>query len=1110
MQKTRIFHRALILAALLAAPILPSRAYAADEEFGRFDPGQVPALKPASDAGEKAIGKMQIPKGLKVDLWAAEPLLANPVALNFDNLGRCYLVETWRFEHGVIDMRGHADWLDDDLASKSVEDRIALVKRKMGPNARTFAKFPDVVRQLTDTTGSGKADKSTEFAEFHDLADGVASGVVARKGNVYVTNIPNLWMLQDTKNTGTADVRKSLSYGYGIRYNFLGHDLHGPRFGPDGKLYFTIGDRAANIEKSVDGSKVKNLESGSVFRCNADGSGLEIFATGLRNPQSLAFDDYGNLFSGDNNPDYGDPARWVYIVEAGDSGWRVGYQYDHNPVGGGPWMNEHLWQVQKNSNAMYLIPPVADMGAGPSGVAYYPGTGLSKEYDHHFFECDFRGGFTGSGVHTFTMEPQGAGFKMADLHNFVWNTLATDIVFGPQGGAYITDWVEGWHATGVGRIYHVTDPEAMKDPIVKEVQTTLAEGFEKRNPDELIKLLAHRDQRIRLEAQYELADRGNASVAALQQVATANDSQLARIHAIWGLGEIAVKSPKVLDALLPLLTDKDAEIRAQAARILGDHKIAGGYDSLVKALTDENLRVRYFATMGLAKLGRAEAIEPVLEMIRQNADQDVYLRHAGVMTLVWLNNSEAIEKAAKDSSRSVRLEALLAMRRMNNPQIATFLHDADPQLVLEAARAINDLPIPEAMSQLASLIQNVTLSDFVMIRVINANYRVGTPETAKALAEFAANVASPRKWRVAALEDLADWQSPGQHDKVTNFTRPLPDRDAKVARDAAGPVLASILHDSPNSVIVAGLNVIKKLGVHDSAVLIQLAADQKLSAEVRANAITTMAAQNDPKLGDAVTLGMASDDPQVRAATIEAMPKLPRGVARVTRLIGAGSIVEQQAVYAALGAAPGKEADDALSTAMDQLLAREIKPELELDVLDAASKREDPRIQEKLKKYQGSVTAASDNLAEYLPALVGGNTAAGDKIFHNRTDVSCIRCHTIHGSGGIVGPVLDGIGTRKDRRYILESIVYPNAQIAPGFESITLKLKDGRGIIAIVKKETETELDLVDADSHEIKVMKADIVSRQKGQSAMLEGLAKLLSKHDLRDLVEYLAQLKS
>ena len=112
-----------------------------------------------------------------------------------------------------------------------------------------------MIRLLEDTTGAGKADKSTVFAEFHDMADGIAAGVVVARETFTSPDIPNLWLLKDTKNSGRADVKKSLSYGYGVRYNFLGHDLHGPRFGPDGKLYFTIGDRGANIEKSVDGTQ---------------------------------------------------------------------------------------------------------------------------------------------------------------------------------------------------------------------------------------------------------------------------------------------------------------------------------------------------------------------------------------------------------------------------------------------------------------------------------------------------------------------------------------------------------------------------------------------------------------------------------------------------------------------------------------------------------------------------------------------------------------------------------------------------------------------------------------------------------------------------------------
>ena len=124
----------------------------------------------------------------------------------------------YRIDHGVFDVRGHMDWLEDDLASKTVEDRVAMLHRKLGPNFRRETQgATDRVVRLEDNAGEGKADKSTIFADgFNHSDEGIGSGVLARKGNVYFTDIPNLWLLRDTTGNGTADFRKSLSYGYGV------------------------------------------------------------------------------------------------------------------------------------------------------------------------------------------------------------------------------------------------------------------------------------------------------------------------------------------------------------------------------------------------------------------------------------------------------------------------------------------------------------------------------------------------------------------------------------------------------------------------------------------------------------------------------------------------------------------------------------------------------------------------------------------------------------------------------------------------------------------------------------------------------------------------------
>ena len=505
-----------------------------------------PFVAPASAEGELAIKKFQVAPGLKADLWAAEPMLANPVAFNFDEQGRAYVCETFRLNAGVDDIRGIMDWLDEELASRSVDDRLTEMKRHLGNRFPKYSENSERIRLLEDRDGDGKADRATVFADgFLTPLDGIGAGVLARKGNVWYANIPNFWLLRDTNGDGVADFRQSLHYGFGVRVGFIGHDLHGAHFGADGKIYFSIGDRGSNV-KVADGRHVGEPDTGCVFRCDPDGSNLEVFSFGLRNPQDLVFDQYGNLFTGDNNSDSGDQARWVYVVEGADNGWRVGYQFMERPYSRGPFNAEKLWYPHFDGQAAYVVPPIANIASGPSGVAYFPGSGLPDRFREHFFLVDFRGGGANSGVHSFMLKPKGAYFELTEPQHFIWGVLATDVKFGVDGGVYVSDWVQGWEMTGKGRIYRVHDPALDQDPLVLETKKLLAQGMERRPLKELARLLAHRDMRVRQEAQFALADRGPQAIKALAIVARNNANPLARLHAIWGLGQIAgCRNPNV-------------------------------------------------------------------------------------------------------------------------------------------------------------------------------------------------------------------------------------------------------------------------------------------------------------------------------------------------------------------------------------------------------------------------------------------------------------------------------------------------------------------------------------------------------------------------------------
>jgi quinoprotein glucose dehydrogenase len=1068
-----------------------------------------PHIAPASKEGAEAIKRIRVPKELKVDLWAAEPMLANPVCLAIDGKNRIYVAETFRLHDGVTDIRGHMDWLDDDLACRTVADRVAMLKRREGARIKNYTIHHERIRLLEDTTGEGKADKATVFADgFHNIPDGIGAGLLARGDTVWYACIPDLWVLRDTKGSGRADERKVLHTGFGIHVGYLGHDLHGLRMGPDGKLYFSVGDRGSNVK--TNNETFFYPDTGAVYRCNLDGSDLELYATGLRNPQELTFDQYGNLFTGDNNSDAGDQVRWTYLVEGGDSGWRIGYQFGTNMGVRGPFMAEELWKPHFDGQAAYIVPPVANLGDGPSGVTYYPGLGLPERYAGHFFMCDFRGSAGQSGVRSFALRPKGAGFEMFDQHEFIWSVLATDVDFGMDCAVYLTDWVDGWEKPHKGRIYKVSDPDLAKTPDVQEAKKLMAEGMEKRPTDELIRLLAHKDMRVRLEAQYALAAKGTASIAPLSAVAKDNKSQLARLHAVWGLGQIGRKDATAYKSVLALADDGDAEVRVQVAKVLGDGKYTEAFAKLVGQLKDDEPRVRFFAAQGLGRLGRKQATAPVLAMLRANDDKDQYLRHAGVMALVGCKDPEALATAAGDSSAAVRLAVLLAYRRQGNPEVARFLNDSDARLVEEAARAINDVPIESAIPQLAAVIRRTGSSKHLLYRVVNANFRLGKPENAQAVAAFAARSDVPEALRIDALQALGEWTKPKGRDRVMGLWRPLEPRPEEVAKDAVKSALGGILN-GPDKVRQEAARLVAGLGIKEvGLVLTEMAADAKRSPQVRVETLRALETLKDPNLAKATELALKDYEPRVRneGRRLLAKTDADKGLLELTKAIESGELVERQGTVRTLGEIQAPGADALLSRLMDKLLDGQLSPEVHLDLLEAAAKHPRKELQEKLAQFE-KARPKNDDLAGYREALYGGDADNGRRLFLYKAEVSCLRCHKVDGQGGEVGPDLNGIGGRQQRDYLLESIVLPNKQIAKGFETVVLTLTNGKSVVGVLKAEDAKEVQLMTAEGKLIVVPKGQIDERHTGKSAMPEDIVKHLSKSELRDLVEFLAELK-
>ncbi len=513
--------------------------------------------------------------------------------------------------------------------------------------------------------------------------------------------------------------------------------------------------------------------------------------------------------------------------------------------------------------------------------------------------------------------------------------------------------------------------------------------------------------------------------------------------------------------------------------------------------------------MAAGHLGRKEASGKLIEMLRANDDKDAFLRYAGVWALAQLDDTATLANAATDSAPAVRMAALLTYRRLASPEVAKFLDDADPRIVLEAARAIHDTYIESARPALAAMIARTGLNEHVIARVLNSAYRLGTPDAARALATFAASDTQPEAWRIEALRLLGEWETPSNLDQIMNLYRPLEPRALKVAQDAAAPALKEIFKSAPDTVKAAAIALIDKLKIQDSSIAVELVNNPAMSAPLRIAALQLLADRKDPALSDAVQSCLNDKDVKLRAAAIRCLAQLPDGTQRLESAMKNASVPEQQAVYDALAKVHTPGADKMVAAGMDQLLAGQLPKSVWLEVLEAASHRASGSVHQKYVQYEASLPQ-DDHLAAYRQCLEGGDAAAGEKIFRERADVSCVRCHIAQGKGGIVGPVLDGIGQRQTRQYILESIVDPNAKIAPGFESAVVKTKSGKTLVGVVRKDDSHDLVLINAEGKEEKIPKSDIISRDRGLSAMPQDVSKTLTRRDLRDLVEFLDGLTS
>lgn len=1087
-------------------------------------------------ASIEAMVKPVLAEGLSLRLWGTDSLVISPIGISIDNDGKLYYTTTNRQKNSEFDIRGHRQWEIESIALQTIEEKRAFLHKELSPENSNRNKWladlngdsshdwrdmtveKENVYRLEDTNGDGIADKTQLIVDdFHDEVTDVAGSVFKYEDNLYVAVAPDLWKMKDTNGDGIADEKTSLSHGYGMHIGFGGHGMSGIEMGPDGRIYWQIGDIGFN-GKGPDGQKWEFPNCGVIARCNPDGSDFEIFASGLRNTHEFAFDEYGNLMSEDNDGDHpGEKERLVYIVNGSDAGWRSNWQYGkyRDPKNNNykVWMDEKMYLPRFEGQAAYITPCISNYESGPAGFVYNPGTALSPQYKNTFFVAKFVGNPSGSGVYGFKLNPKGATFELGESKKIVSGVLPTGLDFAPDGSLFIADWIDGWDTHTYGRIWKLDDQSAASSPERIETKKLLAANFADKKDEELGEILKNPDMRVRMKAQFELVKRGAKGAAVLQKMFSQTANQLARINAIWGMSQLARKNKKYAENLLPLLNDKYAEIRAQGAKWLGDIKYATAGSKLIPLLKETASRVRFFAAEALGRIQYEAAIDPLIEFLKSNDDADAYLRHTGCLALARIGKAEPVIALWNTPSRALRIAAVVTLRRMSNAGIIKFLNDNDEFIVTEAARAINDdLSIKDAIGALGELLNTTAFTNEALIRrVINANLRTGTASAMQNLINYSLNEKAPATMRAEAIEALSVWAKPSVLDRVDGRYRGVIERDPALLKSKLTEHLLSLLKNKELPVRISAAKAIGLLEIKEGSPILLALVKNDPAPDMRIQSLTSLVKLGDAQVGEAVSQALSDKERKVRVAGLNLLEKMNISkelmVTLLSNVIANKPMEEKQAAILTLGKLPPANSTKTLNELLDKMSAGKLSPDLYLELGEAIDSSGASDLVARYKTITQKLSP-DELMASYTGSLLGGDSTKGRNIFFQNQNAQCMKCHSYDDRGGNAAPRLNGIANRISRQQILEALITPSARLSPGYGMSSIELKDGKKLLGILENENATSITIKIGSEPPLVIPKNQVAKRNDSPSSMPD-MKQVLSKREIRDIVSFLATLK-
>ncbi len=983
---------------------------------------------------EEAIKRMNVADGFEVSVVASEPLVRQPVAIEFDDRGRLWVIQYLQYPNPAGLKR-----VQVDRFSRTKYDRVPEPPPK-GPRGA------DRITILEDADGDGRMDRGKSFVDGLNLTTGIAFG----HGGVFVLNVPYLLFYPDRNRDDVPDGDPEvLLSGFGM------DDAHSVAnsltFGPDGWLY---GCQGSTVTANVRGIEFQQ----GVWRYHPPTREFELFCEGGGNSWGLDFDRVGNLLYSTN---YGGHVllhgvQGGYLVKAFAKHGAL-----HNPHSYGFF--DHA--PHKNFRGGHVT----------VGGIVYQGDSFPESFRGKYIAGDL----LGHGAYWHDIESRGSTFQTAHggellVANDSW-FAPTDVTMGPDGAIYVSDWHDS-------RTAH-PDPDADWDRSNGRIYRIAAKGaklaapidFAKLSNDELLKLHSHRSQWHIRHARQELARRAadqhdaqasgppagkpkndpsrmlRTSVERLRQAALNDTDEATALEAFWTLNVCDGFDEAIA---FKLLDSPHAAVRMWTVRLIGDPKKAVSTEMAHRlddfAEQDPSVHVRQQLACTAARLPAHQA----LPIINANINRDIDNADPFVPLLWWW----AVERHSISGRDEV-------MKRFIRPS-------------LWKSKLGHETLLPRLMRRYAA--RGTPADHESCLRLIqtapNDNDRDHLYE-----ALFAGWRAAPRLSPMdpAALSSglaahvLARWSVKPDDDSLLAFALALRE-PAAYSR-----TLREILNSQTNTsrrVALLGLlaDAVEPDSVEPFLRLIVMSSEPE---SVRLAAFATVSRLGSKEITSRLLAEFQEFPEKLKTQTIDLLLSRKPSASALLKLVDRGGL---------------KPTD----IAPDQVRRVALFEDTDLDTL--------------VTKHWGKFGAATrqEKLAEVRRLnndlrAAGGNIDAGKTIYKKH----CAACHQIFGEGTKLGPDLT-TANRKDRDYLLISLVDPNVVIRKEFLSHIVQMRDGRVLNGLIVERTDAGLTIANAKNERTTLAIADIEElRESPVSLMPDDLYRQLKPQELRDLFAYLAK---